>query len=103
MPETMNTNPEDDVRNEDLAAWRVAPPRNPSFRAAVWGRIRAAGENRSWGGYVRSHAALVTAALALALAAGALAGRESARVRAERDRNALAAAYVHALDGRWMR
>ncbi|MEY4939098.1 MAG: hypothetical protein RIQ93_833 [Verrucomicrobiota bacterium] len=84
-----------------MRAWRLQPPRNPEFRAGVWQRLRA-GQPLSWAGYVRAHAAPVAATLALAVAVGALTGREQARARVAAERAELAASYVKALDARSM-
>lgn len=93
-------------RNEELArtlaAWRLAPRRNPEFRAAVRARIDALPAATSWRGYARVHAAALAGALAVALVAGALAGREQARSRVAADRAEIAQAYVQALDARAM-
>jgi hypothetical protein len=86
-----------------LADWRVAAPRNPQFRTAVWQRIEAARRAPTWTGYVRAHGALVAGALMVAVVLGAWGGRERARARDAAARDALVAEYVHGLDARWMR
>jgi hypothetical protein len=86
-----------------LTDWRIAPQRNPQFRAAVWQRIEAARRAPTWTGYVRAHSALVAGALMLAVVLGAWGGRERARARDAAARDALVAEYVHGLDARWMR
>ena len=86
-----------------LAGWSETPRRNPAFRAEVWKRIEASEAVPSWGGYMRAHAPWVVGALALAIVLGAIGGSAQARARASADREALASAYVRALDARWMR
>jgi hypothetical protein len=83
-----------------LAAWRVTPPRDPRFRAAVHARLGQA--SLPWTVYARRHVAVVGGALALALVVGALIGRESARSRVAAESAQLAAAYVQGLDARSM-
>lgn len=99
----MNSPDSDSPLSRLLAEWRLAPDRNPRFRADVWARIDAARPARAWSDYARLHVAWVAGVLALAVAVGALTGREEARARANADRAAMAAAYVHSLDARWMR
>lgn len=86
-----------------LADWRVAPPRNPQFRRAVWARLEGARSAPTWGSYVRGHATLVAGALALAVVLGAVTGREQARSRVAAESRQLAASYVEGLDARNMR
>ena len=83
--------------------WRVTPTRDPQFRAKVWSRIEAEPAASTWPEYVRGHALWVAASLMLAAMVGALTGSGRARAQTEADRAALASAYVHALDPRWMR
>ena len=101
----MNSPPQSpsDPLSRVLADWRVAPRRNPLFRAEVWARIEAAGRAPTWAGYLRAHGALVAGALALAVVVGAWRGREQARERDAMARATLVADYVHGLDARWMR
>jgi hypothetical protein len=87
----------------DLRAWRIHPSRNPEFRTAVWARIDAARHPSTWSRFARAHAALVGGVLALAIAVGAWTGHSEAEQRANADRSALAATYVHRLDARWLR
>jgi hypothetical protein len=98
----MNPSEPSDSLARTLAAWRVAPPRDPHFRPAVRARLDAAADALSWGDYARRHAGAVTGALALAIVAGAFSGHERARARTEADSARLAAAYVQSLDARAM-
>ncbi len=98
----MNPIPPADSLSRTLAAWRMQPPRDPGFRAAVWGRIGAGRHSQPWAVYVRRHAAVVSGALALGGAVGALGGHERARSQVEADTARLAAAYVAELDARVM-
>jgi hypothetical protein len=100
--QTMNAPESSDPLRRTLAAWRVQPPADPNFRAEVWRRI-GAGEAAGplpWASYARRHLPGVTAALLVAVAAGAVGGQERARARAAADSARLAAAYVDGLDAR---
>jgi hypothetical protein len=99
----MNSDHEPSGLGRLLPEGRMEPRRNPHFRTEVWGRIEAAKRVSSWTGYARAHAPWVAGVLALAIVLGAIGGREEARAQASADRSALASAYVHALDARWMR
>jgi hypothetical protein len=97
----------DPSRNSDslsrtLAAWRVAAPRHPQFRAAVWARIGTEAATLPWTVYARRHSVAVGGALGLALVAGAVTGRELARARVAAESHRMAAAYVQGLDARAM-
>ena len=95
--------PEDSL-SRTLQAWRVTPQRNPQFRAEVWQRVvkRGPGAASSWSAYARAHARGILGALAVAVAAGALLGREQARARVAFESGRMAVAYVQALDARSM-
>lgn len=98
----MNSPEPSDTFARLLQAWRLQTPRNPDFRAAVWRRVEQARQPLSWPRYVRAHGATVGAAFAVAIAVGALTGREQARARVAAERNELATSYVKALDARSM-
>jgi Lon protease-like protein len=91
-----------DVLSRALTAWRVAPPRNPRFRAAVWARLEAARMAVTWPGYARAHAAVLAGALALAVVAGGWVGTERAQARVAAERAEIVSAYVQSLDARAM-
>jgi hypothetical protein len=92
------SSPDSDL-SQALAAWRLAPRRDPGFRAAVRTRLAAPG-GLGWGAYLRLHAGPVAAACALAVVAGGWLGHAQARARDAADRDQLAEAYVRALDAR---
>ncbi len=98
----MNAPDSPDPLQRTLARWPVQPPANPNFRAEVWRRIEAAeaAGPLPWASYARRHLPGVTAALVVAVAAGAVGGQERARARAAADSARLAAAYVEGLDAR---
>lgn len=98
----MNSPETNDFLSRALADWRVAPPRNPQFRAAVRGRIEAARAVVSWPGYARAHAVVVAGALGLAVLVGGWVGREQAQARVAAKRAEMATAYVQSLDARAM-
>ena len=91
-----------DPLSRTVAAWRVAPPRQPQFRGGVWARIEAGARALPWRVYARQHAAAVAGALAVAIVAGAFFGHGRARARAAFESAQLAAAYVQGLDARSM-
>lgn len=93
----MNSPP--DSLSRTLAAWRIAPSRDPQFRAAVWARIDAVRDQR-WVTYVRRHTAACFAALAFAVVAGGWLGQWQAHRQAAQDREALTVAYLAELDAR---
>ena len=99
----MNAPKPEDSLSRTLADWRVTPRRDPQFRTEVHARLEAARRAPSWGGYVRMHAAPVTGALAVAVAAGGLIGREQAKARVDAERTAMVSSYVQSLDARTMR
>jgi hypothetical protein len=91
-----------DSLSRALASWRLDAPRNPRFRADVWARIRSGNTALPWVIYLRQHAAPFAGALAIAIALGALGGRERARARVAAESARLAATYVQGLDARSM-
>lgn len=98
----MNSPEKDEALSSALRDWRLDPPRDPQFRAAVWARIEASRRGLPWLGYARAHATMLVGALAVALAVGGWVGREQARARVAADRAQIASAYVQALDARAM-
>lgn len=100
------SDPQDSL-SRTLQAWRGPAQPNPNFRAEVWQRIENAPGGHSarlpWRAYARRHVRAVAGALAVAIAVGALIGREQARARVASDSNRMAVAYVQALDARSMR
>ncbi len=91
-----------DSLSRTLASWRVAAPRHPRFRTAVWERIGAGSRALPWAAYARRHVAMVGGALVLALVAGAFTGQDRARSRVAAESARMAAAYVQGLDARSM-
>lgn len=81
----------------------MSPARDPQFRAKVWARIEAARQPASWPRFVRSHPAAIAAGLTLAVALGALTGREQAQSRGQAESDRIATNYVNAMDARLMR
>ena len=88
-----------DPLSRALGAWRLDPPRDPSFRAAVWSRLQIVRQER-WVQFVRHHAAASFVALALAIVAGGWLGERQAQRQAEADREALAVTYLSKIDAR---
>lgn len=99
----MSSPESNDPLNRALADWRVAPARNPQFRAAVWRRLEAARRPSTWTKFARSHPAAVSSVLVAAVLLGAVSGRTRAQHRTAADRLAIATDYVHSLDARWLR
>lgn len=92
-------NSSSDPLSRALSTWRIAPPRDPQFRAAVWARLQAARDQR-WVSYVRHHATASFAAFALAVVAGGWLGQWQAHRLAAQDRETLALTYLSAIDAR---
>ena len=99
----MNSPEPDEALKRALADWRIAPRRDPQFRAAVWTEIRGTARGMSWSGFVRAHAAFVAGIVAAAVITGGWIGRDRAQARADADRAAIATSYVRAMDARAMR
>jgi len=89
-----------DFLSSTFGAWRVKPPPDPEFRAEVWRRIGEAREAAPWTAFVRARVAVLATAATLTIAVSGWAGHSLARIRAEADRDALAASYIAALDAR---
>jgi hypothetical protein len=88
-----------DKFSEALQGWRVKPPSDPGFRAAVWRRIQHQGE-ATWPAYLRAHTAAWSVAAALAFSVAGLAGRAIAQARVQADREAMVVSYLVELDPR---
>lgn len=88
-----------DKLSETLQDWRVKPPSDPGFRAAVWRRIGQQGE-ANWPAYLRAHTAAWSVAAALAFSVAGLAGRAIAQARVQADREAMVVSYLVELDPR---
>src|SRR6187401_1431792 len=98
----MEPSKESDSLSTTLAAWQMTVPRNPQFRQRVWARLGSGGGNVPWSVFARQHFAMISGALAIALAVGALTGHERARSRVAAESAKLATAYVQGLDARTM-
>lgn len=85
----------------EFGQWRVSHPRDPGFRDEVWRRIRS-GSGEGWLAYFQANPASIGAAALLVVLLGALGGTGFARMQSQADRDAVASAYVQALDARWM-
>ncbi|MFZ5494289.1 MAG: hypothetical protein ACOZE5_03000 [Verrucomicrobiota bacterium] len=93
----MNTSRDD--LSEVLQSWRVKPPADPDFRAAVWRRIGRQGE-ATWPAYLRAHTAAWALAAMLTIGVAGFAGRALAQARVQADREAVVVAYLTELDPR---
>lgn len=82
-----------------LQDWRVKPPSDPGFRAAVWRRIGQQGV-ATWPAYLRAHTAVWSVAAVLAFSVAGLAGRAIAQARVQADREAMVVSYLVELDPR---
>ena len=91
-----------DPLSSTLAVWRINPPSDAAFRAAVWKRLQADESGLPWIGFARRHAVFVAGLCVLASLAGAWGGQASARLRVAEARERLANAYVQSLDARAM-
>lgn len=84
---------------EALHLWRVKPPADPGFRAAVWRRIGHPAES-SWPAYLRAHTAAWSLAALLVVGLAGFAGRAVAQARVQADREAIVVSYLVELDPR---
>jgi len=82
-----------------LRGWRVTPPSDSNFRAAVWQRIRKR-PDVSWPAYLRSHAVIWSTVAVLALVAAGYSGSALARAHVRADRDAIVITYLVDLDPR---
>lgn len=98
----MNASDPDPTRTALLSAWQVKPDRNPAFRTEVWRRIERRRATASWPGYLRAHAPLAAGALLATVALAGWTGHVQAREQTRLQREAMAKAYVQALDARAM-
>lgn len=89
-----------DSLRDVLRAWRVSPPPDPGFRAAVWQRIEETLPAPTWSVFVRTRAAALTAAAVATVAISGWTGHLVARNHVQADRDTLAASYVASLDAR---
>lgn len=88
-----------DKLSEILQDWRVKPPSDPGFRAAVWRRIGQQGE-ATWTAYLRAHTAAWAVAAVLTFSVAGVAGRALAQARVEADRETMVVSYLVELDPR---
>lgn len=88
-----------DNLTEVLRIWRVTPPPDPGFRAAVWRRIGQPAEI-SWPAYLRAHTAAWSVAALLVIGVAGFAGRAVAQARAQADRETIVVSYLVELDPR---
>lgn len=88
-----------DNLTEVLHGWRVKPPADPGFRAAVWQRIGRPAEV-SWPAYLRAHTAAWSLAALLVVGVAGFAGRAVAQARVQADREAIVVSYLVELDPR---
>lgn len=88
-----------DTLSEVLRSWRVNPPAEPDFRAAVWRRIGRRAE-ATWPAYLRAHTAAWALAAVLTIGVAGFAGRALAQARMQADREAIVVTYLTELDPR---
>jgi hypothetical protein len=91
--------PSDSLSN-DLRLWRVSPPPDPNFRAAVWRRIEASRREPTWPVFARTRAAALAAAAIVVVVLSGWTGHSVARSHVRSDRDTLAATYLASLDVR---
>lgn len=88
-----------DNLSEVLRSWRVKPPADPGFRAAVWRRIGRPADV-SWPAYLRAHTAAWALTAVLTVGVAGLAGRALAQARVQADREMIVVSYLVELDPR---
>jgi hypothetical protein len=89
-----------DSLSNDLRLWRVSPPPDPGFRAAVWQRIEARRRESGWPAFLRTRATALTAAAIVIVVVSGWTGHSVARSQVQADRRMLAARYLASLDVR---
>lgn len=99
LPLAIPMNTSRDKLSEILQDWRVKPPSDPGFRAAVWRRIGQQGE-ATWTAYLRAHTAAWAVAAVLTFSVAGVAGRALAQARVEADRETMVVSYLVELDPR---
>ena len=92
-------NPPHDSLSAVLHRWRVGPPADPNFRAAVWQRVDAQAR-ATWPAYVRSHATAWSLAAVVMLGVAAYSGTALAQARVRAEREAMVVSYLVDLDPR---
>lgn len=100
----MNASPDPDPPRHDLRVWRVVPPADAGFRAAVWARVEAARRlvELSWSAYLRRHALLWSVALLLAVGGSAVLGRRAGAQHTRAEHDTILHTYLAAIDARAM-
>lgn len=97
----MNPSDPNDRLRAALGTWRLAPPPNPDFRPAVWGRIQRRAQE-TWASYVRTHLVGWSVAAMFAIAAAGWTGHAVAQARIEDGREQMVVSYLGNLDPRVM-
>jgi len=97
----MNPSDLDSSLSRQLADWRVTPPLNPNFRAAVWQRIQSR-TRETWSAYVRAHLVGWSVAAGVAVAVAGWTGRSIAQAKLEAGREKMVVSYLVDLDPRVM-
>jgi hypothetical protein len=88
-----------DPLSDTLATWRLDPPADPGFRAAVWERIRA-GSQETWAAYVRGHRLGWATLAVFAIGIAGWAGHTAAEAKLEAGRERMVVHYLGNLDPR---
>jgi hypothetical protein len=79
--------------------WRVAPEKNPRFRADVWARIEARrSEPANWFGWLKQHTFSVGGIALIAVTLSIVGGNQLATAQADRVRDRMMARYAASID-----
>ncbi len=100
----MNLPPTSEPSRNALRAWRVEPPVDSGFRAAVWARIDASraviAEN--WSAYFRRHAVVWSLVLLVCVSGSALLGQRAGERHTSAERDSILHVYLAEIDARAM-
>jgi hypothetical protein len=94
----MNPNSNDPI-SQPLAAWRVQPKPDPSFRPAVWQRIQQQ-TRATWASYVRAHLVGWSVATGLVVVAAGWTGHSLGQAKLDASRDEMVVSYLGKLDPR---
>jgi len=97
----MNPSHPNDPLSRTLAEWRVNPKPDPTFRPAVWERIKQR-SRETWSAYLRAHLVVWTVTGAAALVTAGWTGHLFAETRINASREQMVVSYLNSLDPRVM-
>jgi hypothetical protein len=99
--QTMNLSEKNDRLSPVLRTWKVSPPADPTFRPAVWDRIKQR-SRETWSAYLRGHLVAWSMTAGLAFVTAAWAGHSVAQAKLAASRQEMVVSYLGELDPRVM-